>query len=154
MTFKPLQLFLLATAVVEAVLALLSFNNDSLAIASGCIVSVQAFCGLILITSVLFLHLAYDLANKGLYRVSLWAFLFQLILVTSLQLKRPGTVSSTGMFVATVAAIGFAWLTAEYRKNLYPNKAAPSAGAAVEKPATEEAKKPARGRSRSPRSRK
>lgn len=154
-TFNALRLFLLSTSVVELVFAGLSLNNHALALASGCFISVQAFLALTFVTSVLFGHLAFDQSNKGLYRVSLWSFLGQLILVTSLHLNSPGSLSTFGLLVATIAATGFAWLTLTYKDNLYPQKAAAdhqkaAAPSSPKKAAPAKSPSAARGRSRTP----
>ena len=121
-SFNPQTLFLLSISVIELVISLLAINNPALALASGCIVSSQAFLGLTVVSSVLFAHLAYDLSNKSLYRCALWTFLLQLSLITSLQIVRPGTVSNSGIFVASAAGVGILWFTLSYKKNLYPEQ--------------------------------
>ncbi len=111
--------FLLSVSIIEFTLAALSLFNHELAIADGCIVSVTSLSAFFAVTSVVFGHLAYDLNSKGLYRVGLWTFLAQLLLITGLH--RYGQIALHGLVVAAVAAVGFAWLTATYRRNLYDN---------------------------------
>jgi hypothetical protein len=115
--------FLLCVSVIQGTLAILSLFNDELAIVRGPPASTVALAGFFLVASIVLGHLAYDLSNKSLYRVGIWVLLATVALVTLLHRVAPAELATHGIVAAAVAALGAVWLTATYRRNLYPSAA-------------------------------
>jgi hypothetical protein len=120
--------FLFSVAVIEGTLALLSIFHEELTIVRHvprtAPAATLALAGFFLVTSIVLGHLAYDLSDKSLYRVGIWAQLATVVLVTLLHRVAPSELATHGKVAAVLAALGALWLTATYRRNLYPSGAA------------------------------